>query len=230
MRSTERRGLVRDSQSVVRTGAQVGDADATSMRVRYRPLPLGMWLLVLCLGCADSCHKLFGPKQVSFPAQALPPGEKIVIIDSKLRALQSAEMSLRIKELGKAHFCSQPDNKRYVVSCRQYSESSPRAEAVYRKALADVGRPLTECEDKWSGYQSLKDAAKVFRIMGSKSHYPDGGLTTDAVDWLSRADEQTELARKKYESFKQAGCIVMRKDGLGNIVPLRSDDPLKEWS
>jgi hypothetical protein len=166
----------------------------------------------------------------SLPGHPLPPLEKIVIIDSKLRALLGAERSLRINELEKAHFCSPPDNKRYVVSCRQFSEASPSVQAAYRKALADVGHPLTECEDKWSGYQSLKDAAEVFRIMGSKSHYPDGGLTTYAVDWLSRADEQTELARKKYESFKQAGCIVMRKDGLGNIVPLRSDDRLKEWS
>ena len=164
------------------------------------------------------------------PAHALPPREKIVLIDAEMRGLLGATRNLRTNELSQALFCSQPENKRYVVPCRQHMEASPRLQAAYRKALADVGHPLTECEDKWSGYQSLKDAAEIFRIMGSHSHHPDGGLTTMAVDLLSQADEQTELARKQYQSFKQAGCVVMRRDGFGNPIPLRPDDPLKEWS
>jgi hypothetical protein len=167
---------------------------------------------------------------VAVLAHALPPPEKIVMVDAEMRKLLGAARNLRTDELSKALCCSHPDNRRYDVPCRQYTEALPGKQAAYRKALVDVGRSLTACEDQWSRYQSLKDAAEIFRLMGSHAHYSDGGVTSTAVEWLTLADEQRELARTQYQAFKQAGCVVMRKDGLGNAVPLRPDDPLKDWS
>jgi hypothetical protein len=167
---------------------------------------------------------------VAVPARALPPSEKIVIVDQEMRALLDAARRSRLNELDKAFFCAHPDDKRSVVECSKLEEASPGKQAAYHKALVDVGRSLTDCESKWSGYQSMKDVGEILRIMGSKAHHPDGGATSRAVEYLRRADEETELARRQYQAFKQAGCVVMRKDGFGNPIPLRADDRLGEWS
>ena len=163
------------------------------------------------------------------PAEPLPVAEKIVIVDEHTRALVMAAMRVRSDELSKDLFCS-PGNAAYnVPSCRQVTDRLPTSEAAYRKALVDVGHPLTACEETWVGYQSLKQSAQLFRWMAS-NHHPDGGLTRRAVEYLARAEEQSALARTRYQAFKHAGCVGMRPGGRHNVVPLRADDPLNEWN
>jgi hypothetical protein len=164
------------------------------------------------------------------PSLGAPPPEKIVIIDVEMNGLLNAARRVSSDELLKDLDCSHPDDRRYVGSCRQFTEALPGKEAAYRKALADLGRPLTDCESRWLGYQSLKDAALILGLMGSKrQHRADGGLAPDALELLSHADEQRDLARKQYQAFKQAGCVLMRRGGLRDFVPLRPDDRLNEW-
>ncbi len=189
------------------------------------------WRTALALGAclAFGCGSR-GSSSSSTPAAILPPPEKIVIADLEMRALLNAARSLKTEELSKAVYCSHPDNPRYVVLCRKSIEALPGEQAAYGKALKKIGRSLTGCEDQWSRYQSLKGAAQIFQIMGSHAHHSDGGVTPMAVEYLTLADENTELARTQYQAFKQAGCVVMTRGGLRNLVPLQPGDPLKEWS